>query len=167
MQWWRLAVVLAASGATGAWLLIARRLRRSRLAGLKPIADDLGLHFHGGSFRGRFRGHSVRGDGGNAIPRTDAPSGRSLLDLFAVGRRAVRVRVELTTPELSSPETATAAIAARSELKAVGADASLYETALRGTELAFVLREDAAAPATVRRVLERAIDAAKTERQHA
>ena len=158
---WKLIAVLAGAAAVGAWLLVARSLRKRRLAGLEPIARELGLFFHGGTFRGRFEGHAVRGDGASDIPRLEAPKRASLFDLFTSGPKAVRVRLELMGSPGASPDATRAAAEARKDLRDRGTDARLFEVALQGTELVFVLREEAATPEAVRRVVEKALRAAR------
>lgn len=174
---WKLIAVLAGAAAVGAWLMVARSLRKRRLAGLEPIARELGLFFHGGTFRGRFEGHAVRGDGESDIPRLEAPTRASLFDLFTSGPKAVRVRLELMGSPVASgsgqsegraasasgtsPDATRAVAAARKDLRDRGTDARLFEVALQGTELVFVLRGEAATPEAVRRVVEKALRAAR------
>ena len=157
---WRLVVVLAAAAVVGVWLFVARALRKRRLAGLEPFAKELGVFFHGGTFRGHVEGHAVRGDAEGEIPRLEASKRGSLVGLFTGGRRAVRVRVELTAPDVPTPDVTKAAAAARKELRGRGTDAALFEVALLGTELIFVLREDAATPEVARLLVRKAIEAA-------
>ncbi len=158
---WRLVVVLAAAAVVGAWLLVARALRKARLAGLEPFATELGVFFHDGTFRGHVEGHAVRGDGEAQIPRTEASKRGTLLGPFTPGRRSVRVRVELIAPDVPSPDTTKAAAAARKELKLRGTDAALFDVALLGTELVFVLRDDAATPELAARLVRKAISEAQ------
>ena len=158
---WKLVVVLAAAAVIGVWLLVARALRKRRLAGLEPFAKELGVFFHGGTFRGHVEGHAVRGDGEDEIPRSEALKRGSLLGLLTGGRRSVRVRVELTAPGVSSPDATKAAVAARKELRGRGTDAALFDVALLGTELIFVLRDDAATPELAARLVRKAISEAR------
>jgi hypothetical protein len=157
---WRLVVVLAAAAVVGVWLLVARALRKRRLAALEPFAKELGVFFHGGTFRGHVEGHAVRGDGEGEIPRLEPSRRGSILGLFTAGRRSVRVRVELSAPDAPSPDATKAAAAARKDLKDRGTDAALFEVALLGTELVFVLRGDAATPETAARLVRKALEAA-------
>ncbi len=92
--------------------------------------------------------------------RLEASKRASLSGLFAPGRKAVRVRLELTSPGMPSPDVTKAAVAARKDLRDRGTDAGLFEVALQGTELILVLRGEAATPEAARRVVEKAIKAA-------
>ena len=115
---WRLAVALGAALVTGVWLLLAWALRRrKRLAVLGPVAAELGLAFHGDSFRGRYRGHAVRGDAVGEIPGRAVGKRSVILALLTFGERVVRLRVELTIPDASPPRGPKALAAVRRELK--------------------------------------------------
>jgi hypothetical protein len=166
---WRPAIALAVMLVAGAWVLAAWSSRkRKALAALEPVAAELGLKFHGDTFRGRIRGHAVRGDAVGEIPGRESRR-RSFLAPFSFGRREVRVRIELTTPDAPPPEGPKALATVRRELKGTrasgGAGASAAEpglqVALHGTEIAFIMRGDAIDPHLARRVVEMAIEAAK------
>jgi hypothetical protein len=117
------------------------------------------LKFHGDSFRGRFRGHAVRGDAVGIVPGRE-PARGSVLAGFSFGAREVRVRVELTAPGSPSPDGPRALAALRREIKGDAAARGACEASLHGTEVVFILRGDAIDPHLARRAVERAIDAA-------
>jgi hypothetical protein len=155
---WRPAVALGLVGGAALWLLLAWASRRRKgLAALEPVAAELGLKFHGDSFRGRYRGDAV-GD----IPGRESARGW-LLAPFSFGRREVRVRVELTAPGAPSPQGPKALAAVRREFKDSGAERGACEAALHGTEVVFVMRGEAVDAHLARRAVEKAIEAAKRE----
>jgi len=164
---WRPAVALGIMLVAGAWILMAWASRkRKRLAALEPVAAELGLKFHGDSFRGRIRGHAVRGDAVGEVPGRE-PRRRSFMTPFSFGKREVRLRIELTAPDAPPPQAPKALAAVRRELKGARAGAGAVssepgaQVALHGTEIAFIMRGEAIDPHLARRVVEKAIEAAK------
>ncbi len=166
---WRPAVALAVMLVAGAWLFMAWASRkRKALAALEPVAAELGLKFHGDTFRGRIRGHAVRGDAMGEVPGRESRR-RSYLAPFSFGKREVRVRIELTAPDAPPPQAPKALAAVRRVLKGVRAGGGASgvssepgaQVALHGTEIVLVMRGDAIDAHLARRVVEMAIEAAK------
>ncbi len=161
---WKPAVALGGAAIVGAWLVMAwASRRRKRLAVLGPVAAELGLAFHGDSFRGRLLGHAVRGDAVGEIPGRDYGERSALLAPFSFGESVVRVRVELTSPGEPPPWGPKALAAVRREFKDSGAGRGACEAALHGTEIVFLLRGDAVDVQLARRAVEKAIEAAGPE----
>jgi hypothetical protein len=158
--WTSVAALVFVAG-TGLWLFLAWRSRRGKcIAALEPVAAELGLTFHGDSFRGRIHGHAIRGDAVGEIPGRDFGKRSGFLAPFSFGERAVRIRVELTAPDVPPPRGPKALAAVRRELKASDRERGACEVALHGTEIVFVLRGDAIDPHLARRVVEKAIETA-------
>jgi len=163
--------------------LIQHRAARIRADVLRAVAAELGCTFHGDSFRGRLLARAVRGDGVDALPRrgmtakagrfdnamvamlmgavTAAKSIGAALRSTARASKVLRLRLELCAQGQPVPDGPKVAADIRRELTdRLDPGARPEVTTVCGTELAVILRGEAASAATARWLVERAVKAA-------